>query len=268
MNVDAELWNFGGGPGAGRTRALSTHWVTQTLQIGTLRRLPPLLSPRRRTSDHSSLSCLSWVDCNKTTIHNVTVDYPPSHLFIIITFTNTDHWKHTAREIPNRFREIGKFYKLEATGRTRSGIWFELSGSVSSIGRKKLVAFVPISLAETARSNSKARMSVNSRALILKIFKQPMFDDKSEGKKKKRPTHSTSENRKPIQARGPPMNVIMFAQTPGIDAAAFGIFVQRSGLRKKKKNGFTKVLITKAENEKILTWILRNLPPILIYLGW
>ena len=47
-------------------------------------------------------------------------------------------------------------------------------------------------------------------------------------------THSTSENRKPIQARGPPINDITFAQTPGTEEAAFGIFVQRSGLDKKK----------------------------------
>jgi hypothetical protein len=46
-------------------------------------------------------------------------------------------------------------------------------------------------------------------------------------------THSTSENRKPIQARGPPMNVNMFAQTPGTEETAFGIFSQRSGLQKK-----------------------------------
>ena len=48
-------------------------------------------------------------------------------------------------------------------------------------------------------------------------------------------THSTSENRKPIQARGPPMNVNRFAQTPGTEEARFGIFSQRSGLNKLKK---------------------------------
>ena len=47
-------------------------------------------------------------------------------------------------------------------------------------------------------------------------------------------THSTSENRKPIQARGPPMNVNRFAQTPGTEVTAFGIFAQRSGLGGKK----------------------------------
>ena len=36
-----------------------------------------------------------------------------------------------------------------------------------------------------------------------------------------------------MQARGPPINVIKFAQTPGTDAAASGIFVQRSGLENK-----------------------------------
>ena len=51
--------------------------------------------------------------------------------------------------------------------------------------------------------------------------------------KEKNKTHSTSENRKPIQARGPPMNVNWFAQTPGTEEAAFGIFSQRSGLEKK-----------------------------------
>ena len=50
-------------------------------------------------------------------------------------------------------------------------------------------------------------------------------------------THSTSENLKPIQARGPPRNDKMFAQTPGTEEAAFGIFSQRSGLEKKKKTG-------------------------------
>ena len=55
------------------------------------------------------------------------------------------------------------------------------------------------------------------------------------GGKKKNKTHSTSENRKPIQARGPPMNVNTLDQTPGIEEAAFGIFAQRSGLEKKKQ---------------------------------
>ena len=56
--------------------------------------------------------------------------------------------------------------------------------------------------------------------------------DMTRGKYK---TYSTSENRKPIQARGPPMNVIKFAQTPGTEDAAFGTFAQRSGLDIKKK---------------------------------
>ena len=51
----------------------------------------------------------------------------------------------------------------------------------------------------------------------------------------KNKTHSTSENRKPIQARGPPMNVKMFDQTPGTEVAVFGISSQRSGLEKKKR---------------------------------
>ena len=51
--------------------------------------------------------------------------------------------------------------------------------------------------------------------------------DMTRGKYK---TYSTSENRKPIQDRGPPMNDIKFAQTPGTEEAAFGIFAQRSGL--------------------------------------
>ena len=36
------------------------------------------------------------------------------------------------------------------------------------------------------------------------------------------------------------MNVIMFAQTPGTEATAFGIFAQRSGLEKKKISRMTK----------------------------
>ena len=45
-------------------------------------------------------------------------------------------------------------------------------------------------------------------------------------------THSTSENRKPIQARGPPLNDIRFAHTPGTEEARFETFSQRSGLEK------------------------------------
>ena len=56
--------------------------------------------------------------------------------------------------------------------------------------------------------------------------------DMTRGKYK---TYSTSENRKPIQARGPPMNVKMFDQSPGTEEAAFGTFAQRSGLEKKKE---------------------------------
>ena len=59
-----------------------------------------------------------------------------------------------------------------------------------------------------------------------------MLMDMTRGKEK---THSTSENRKPIQARGPPMNDRMFDQTPGTADALFGIFSQRSGLEKKRK---------------------------------
>ena len=61
-------------------------------------------------------------------------------------------------------------YKLEETGVTRSGIWFECSGSVRRIGRRGPFIFHPISLLETARSNSKARIRVNSRALVLFIY--------------------------------------------------------------------------------------------------
>ena len=50
--------------------------------------------------------------------------------------------------------------------------------------------------------------------------------------RRRKKTHSTSENRKPIHARGPPMNVIRFAQTPGTEEAILGIFSQRSGLEK------------------------------------
>jgi hypothetical protein len=51
----------------------------------------------------------------------------------------------------------------------------------------------------------------------------------------KEKSYSTSANRKPIQARGPPMNVKMFDQTPGIEEAEFGISAQRSGLEGEKK---------------------------------
>jgi hypothetical protein len=56
-----------------------------------------------------------------------------------------------------------------------------------------------------------------------------MLMDMTRGGKK---THSTSENRNPIQleARGPPMNV---TQILGIEEEAFGIFAQRTGLEKK-----------------------------------
>ena len=47
------------------------------------------------------------------------------------------------------------------------GIWFELFGSVSSMGRRMLVGRDPKSLGETARSISNARISVNSSALVL-----------------------------------------------------------------------------------------------------
>lgn len=43
-------------------------------------------------------------------------------------------------------------------------------------------------------------------------------------------TDSTSENRYPIQARGPPRNVSMLPQMPGILVAASGIDAHRSGL--------------------------------------
>ena len=65
--------------------------------------------------------------------------------------------------------------------------------------------------------------------------------------KEKDKTHSTSENRNPIQARGPPINDKMFDQTPGTEVAAFGIFVQRSGLEKKKKTTIGKKEYKKTE---------------------
>ena len=65
-----------------------------------------------------------------------------------------------------------------------------------------------------------------------------MLMDTTRGKNK---THSTSENRKPIQARGPPMNVNWFAQTPGTEEAAFGIFAQRSGLEEKKNRSYNQL---------------------------
>jgi hypothetical protein len=72
-----------------------------------------------------------------------------------------------------------------------------------------------------------------------------MLMDMTRGKEK---THSTSENRKPIQARGPPMNDKMFAQTPGTEEAPCGIFSQRSGLGEKKNrsdNHLQKILRNK-----------------------
>ena len=99
--------------------------------------------------------------------------------------------------------------------------------------------FDPISLGETARSISKARMSVKSRAFVL-IHKEDSrkiseHNAEEHNKRKNYKTHSTSEKRKPIQARGPPMNVNWFAQTPGTEEAAFGIFAHRSGLKKEKE---------------------------------
>ena len=100
----------------------------------------------------------------------------------------------------------------------------------------------PRSLGETARSISKARMIVKSRTLVLIVHSQREFKKNiritnanryDQGEKK---THSTSENRKPIQALGPPMNVNRFAQTPGTEEAAFGISAQRSGLGEKNRS--------------------------------
>ena len=60
-----------------------------------------------------------------------------------------------------------------------------------------------------------------------------MLMDTTRGKNE---THSTSENRKPIQDLGPPLNVNRFAQTPGTEEAGLGIFSQRSGLEKRNKS--------------------------------
>ena len=103
--------------------------------------------------------------------------------------------------------------------RTINGIWLELFGSVSNMGRRMFVGPDPKSLCGTARSISKAQMSVKSSALVLKIFREKKVfrtlrcwwinnDQK---------THSTIENRKPRQARGPPMNVNRLAQPPGTE---------------------------------------------------
>jgi hypothetical protein len=74
-------------------------------------------------------------------------------------------------------------------------------------------------------------MSVKSSALILIQSRQKkILEHNPDGYHQR--THSTSENRKPIQARGPPLNVNMFAQTPGTEDTAFGIFSHRSGLEK------------------------------------
>ena len=75
--------------------------------------------------------------------------------------------------------------------------------------------------------------------MIGKEHSRKLFEnDVDEYEKNK--THSTIENRKPIHARGPPMNVNRFAQTPGTEKAAFEIFAQRSGLEKKKAGRITK----------------------------
>ena len=93
-----------------------------------------------------------------------------------------------------------------------------------------LVGRDPKSFAEIARSISKARISVNSSALVLIHRQIRLLEHAVDGYEEKKKTDSTSENRKPIQARGPPMNVIRFAQTPGTEEATFEIFSQRSGL--------------------------------------
>ena len=99
-----------------------------------------------------------------------------------------------------------------------------------------LRALDPKSPGETARSISKARMSVKSRALILIHSRRILEHNADEYDLTKNKTHSTSENRKPIQARGPPMNVSWFAQTPGTEETALGIFAHRSGLGKNRSD--------------------------------
>lgn len=84
----------------------------------------------------------------------------------------------------------------------------------------------------TASSNSKARISVNSRAFILRERDRDNLNwsDNYDGFEKNLETYSTSENRNPIHARGPPRNVSIFPQTPGMLLAVSGIESHRSGL--------------------------------------
>ena len=60
-----------------------------------------------------------------------------------------------------------EYYRSEETGVTRSGIRFDFFGSERITGRWEVFGILPISLPGTARSNSKARMSVNNKALVL-----------------------------------------------------------------------------------------------------
>ena len=99
------------------------------------------------------------------------------------------------------------------------------SGLFLRRGRCTIDAFLMISSAGTASSNVKARIRTKRSAFIL---------GKHEISRARSPpgshTHSTNENRYPIQARGPPMNVIWLLHTPGMALEACGGESQRSGL--------------------------------------
>jgi hypothetical protein len=94
-----------------------------------------------------------------------------------------------------------------------------------------MLVFLTISLAGTARSNSKALINVNSKAFVLQspvsaiALHQELFVTNMNPE-----TYSTSEKRYPMQALGPPLKVIMFPQMPGMLETASGIFCHLSGL--------------------------------------
>lgn len=108
---------------------------------------------------------------------------------------------------------------------TSSGIWLPFSISLLMYGRCTTTAFLVISLAGTASSNSKARTSVKTSAFILRDWVSHRNRDANEKR-----TDSTREKRYPMHDRGPPRKLIRFPHTPGTLCAASGTFSHRSGL--------------------------------------
>jgi hypothetical protein len=94
-----------------------------------------------------------------------------------------------------------------------------------------MLVFFTISLAGTARSNSKALINVNNKAFVLQFQVSAIALPEELVITNLNPeTYSTSEKRYPMQALGPPLKVIMFPQMPGMLETASGIFCHRSGL--------------------------------------